>query len=143
VAVVIDANVLVVMISGDARGPAATEQIEAWLTAGEELHAPELLTYEVANALTRMVAVGAFPAKEVRAAWEALEDLAIIHHPLTQDLPRVVQIALDLNRQNAYDAAYVALAQELGGVLWTLDGPLARNARAAGFPVRLLPDVAS
>jgi len=34
----------------------------------------------------------------------------------------------------------VALATELDAQLWTLDGPLARNARLRGLPVRSLLD---
>jgi predicted nucleic acid-binding protein len=37
-----------------------------------------------------------------------------------------------------YDAAYVALAQELDAELLTLEGPLARNAASIDLPVRLL-----
>jgi predicted nucleic acid-binding protein len=140
VAVVVDANLLVVMVSGDARGPRASEQVEAWITAGEEMHAPELLPYELASALTRLVAARAMPARQVQAAWEDLSELPVVQHPLAEDLPRVVGIALRLKRQSAYDAAYIALAQDLRADLWTLDGPLARNAQAAGLPVRLLDE---
>jgi predicted nucleic acid-binding protein len=140
VAVVVDANLLVVMASGDARQLMASEQVEAWITAGEEIHAPDLLPYEVASAFTRLVAGRSISSRQARLAWEALEILPIVQHPLSNDLPRVVDIALALKRHSAYDAAYIALAQELGAVLWTLDGPLARNARAAGFPVRLLDE---
>lgn len=105
--VIVDANLLVVMVSGDARGPLASEQVESWITAGEDMHAPEL---------------------------------PVVQHPLTDDLPRVVDIALRLKRQSAYGAAYIALAEDLHATLWTLDGPLAQNAKAAGFPVRLLSE---
>lgn len=37
-----------------------------------------------------------------------------------------------------HDAAYIALAEELDTDVWTLDGPLARNAADAGLPVRLI-----
>lgn len=50
-------------------------------------------------------------------------------------------MAQRLGRQSAYDAAYVVLAQELNAELWTLDGPLARNAIDVGLPVRLADDV--
>jgi predicted nucleic acid-binding protein len=138
VAVVVDANLLVVIVSGDARGPMASAQIGAWITANQEIHAPELLPYEVASALTRLVAGHAISSHQARSAWETLEILPIVQHPLSDDLPRVVDIALRLKRQSAYDAAYIALAQELGAILWTLDRPLARNAQSAGLPVRLL-----
>jgi predicted nucleic acid-binding protein len=140
VAVVVDANLLVVMASGDARGPMASARIEAWITADEEIHAPELLPYEVASAFTRLVAAGSISSGQARSAWEAVQILPIVQHALTDDLHRVVDIALRLKRQSAYDAAYIALAQELDATLWTLDGPLARNARSAGFPVRLLDE---
>ncbi len=139
-AVVIDANLLVVMVSGDARGLRASEQVDAWITADEEMHAPELLPYELASAFTRLVAGRAVSARQVRSAWEELSLLPIVQHPLSDDLPRMVEVALRLKRQSAYDAAYIVLAEALGAVLWTLDGPLARNAQAVGFPVRLLDE---
>jgi predicted nucleic acid-binding protein len=138
VAVVVDANLLVVIASGDVRGPLASAQVEEWINSGEDLHAPELLSYEVASALTRLVATRAMSPRQVELAWDDLNELPVVRHPLAEALPRVVDIALRLQRQSAYDAAYIALAQELDADLWTLDGPLARNAQAAGLPVRLL-----
>src|SRR5262249_18630642 len=96
VAVVVDANLLVVMVSGDARGPLASEQVEAWITAGEEMHAPELLPYELASALARLVAARAMSARQVQTAWENLSELPIVQHPLAEALPRVVGLALRL-----------------------------------------------
>lgn len=52
--------------------------------------------------------------------------------------PSVARIALTLERRSAYDAAYLALAQELDAELWTLDGQLARNAKSHGYPVQLI-----
>jgi predicted nucleic acid-binding protein len=52
--------------------------------------------------------------------------------------PATVELALRLARRSAYDAAYVALAVALDAELWTLDGPLARNAAERGLPVRLM-----
>jgi predicted nucleic acid-binding protein len=50
----------------------------------------------------------------------------------------VVRAALVLQRRSAYDAAYLALAEDLDAKLWTLDGPLARNASAHGHRVNLI-----
>ncbi|HEY6187320.1 MAG TPA: hypothetical protein VIW80_06570 [Pyrinomonadaceae bacterium] len=66
--------------------------------------------------------------------------LPIRYHDLSH-VERVVEIALALKRQNAYDAAdaaYVALTEELHAELWTLGGPLYRNAQGLGFPVNLI-----
>ncbi|MBI3649797.1 MAG: type II toxin-antitoxin system VapC family toxin [Acidobacteria bacterium] len=58
--------------------------------------------------------------------------------PSLTDAKRVVEIARKLGRQNAYDASYLALAEKLGCELWTLDGPLYRNAIGQGFAVHLI-----
>ena len=64
-------------------------------------------------------------------------NLVVVLDPLAAG-PQVIATALRLSRQNAYDAAYLVLARELGAELWTLDGPLTRNAAGIGFPVYLV-----
>jgi predicted nucleic acid-binding protein len=128
---------LVPLAVDDARAPGVRARLPQWLTVGEELHAPALLPYEVASGLTRLVAGGLFPAERVVDAWLALLAVPITYHPL-QAGERVVAIARQLQRHSAYDAAYLALAEELSAVLWTLDGSLARNATVLGFPVHLI-----
>ena len=39
--------------------------LRAWLDAGEPLHAPLLLPYEVANALTRLLVAGRLAASDI------------------------------------------------------------------------------
>jgi len=55
-----------------------------------------------------------------------------------EDGAGVVEMTQRLERRSAYDAAYPVLADRLGADLWTLDGPLARNAGSRGLPVRLI-----
>ena len=137
-AIVVDANVPVILVSGDPRQEAAQDRIRQWLVASEEIHAPSLLPYEVANALTRLVASGALRADRIDRAWRTALSIPISYHPLAAEGDRVVSIALKLRRQTAYDAAYIALAERLGAEVWTFDGPLARNATSSGCPVRLI-----
>ena len=135
--VVVDANLLLVLVSGDARGSLALQQFTDWLDNRVELHAPVLAQYEVANGLTRLIAAGTFPANQVETAWNDISVLPIVYHPLSH-ASRVIEIALTLGRQNAYDASYIALAETIGAELWTFDSPLYRNASGRGLPVRLL-----
>jgi len=73
----------------------------------------------------------------VTSGWQALEELPITYHALL-DGPAVIDVAATLGRRSAFDAAYVALARSLDAELWTLDGPLARNAAGQKLPVRLI-----
>lgn len=137
-AIVVDANVLVVLASGDPRKKAAEARILGWITAGEDIHAPALLPYEVANGLTRLVAAGAFPRERLAVAWQTVLAVPINYHTLQDGGDHFIALVLQLGRRSAYDAAYLSLAQQLKGELWTFDGPLARNAIGLGFPVHLV-----
>ncbi len=101
------------------------------------MNAPALARYEIANALAKQAAARNLRDEAIDEAWDILNDLPIIYHPLS-DGPSVVRATLDLQRRSAYDAAYLALAKDLGADLWTLDGPLARNASAHGHRVPIL-----
>jgi predicted nucleic acid-binding protein len=135
--VVVDATLLVALGSGDARAEQVTAAMERWLVEGESLAAPELIRYEVASGLTRLVAAGLVPRERVASIWNELSLLPVRLHRLEAG-QRVVEIALSLSRKSAYDAAYLALAEELGAMLWTLDERLYNNAAPKGQPIRLL-----
>jgi predicted nucleic acid-binding protein len=135
--VVVDANLLVALALNDPRAAAVDRQLRAWASAGETLHAPELLRYEAANALTRAVVAGHVARELAATAWGRIARVDVRLHSVA-DGAAVVETALRLQRSNAYDAAYVVLAQTLDAELWTLDGSLARNASGLGLPVRLL-----
>jgi len=135
--VVIDANVLAVLALDRRRGAAVERLLRQWRSASEELHAPALMPYEVANAFARAVAAGQLAAEDVPRAWSLVGAIPVVLHQL-EDGPAAVELAGQLDRQTAYDASYLLLARQLGVELWTLDGPLARNAQARGLPVNLI-----
>jgi predicted nucleic acid-binding protein len=111
--VVVDANLLVALALNDPRAPVVDRH------------------------LSRAVVAGHLERDRVGSAWERITRVGVQLHPLVHGTA-AVEMALRLERSNAYDAAYVVLAQTLDAELWTLDGPLARNATALGLPVRLI-----
>lgn len=135
--VVIDANALVALIASEPDGPAVSKLIEGWIAEKRELHAPALARYEIASVFARQHAAGRLSKEDVASGWQDLEELPITYHALL-DGPAVIDVAATLGRRSAFDAAYVALARSLDAELWTLDGPLARNATGQKLPVRLI-----
>ena len=138
--VVIDARVIIAVVVADERQDAAQAHLEGWLEAGEGLHTPAVLPYEVANVLARLVFDGALAISEVDSIWADLDVLGLVLHPfdLTQDGQEVAAITARLRRRHATDSTYVCLARRLGTSVWTLDGALARNTAEIGLPVRLV-----
>lgn len=136
--VVIDANLLVSLVTDKERGPAVSAKLDEWATDEEALHAPELARNEIASALTGLVSAGRIDLEQAAHAWAAAAEVPVTYHAEVAG-QEVIAIALRLERWSAYDAAYLALAIELEVVLWTLDGRLARNAGSRGFPAELLP----
>lgn len=117
--IVLDASAVAEWLLGRPLGDLVAARIA---DPDETLHAPHLLTIEVAQVVRRYVAAGHLDA--VRGAL-ALEDLAALdvslhaHEPL---LPRIWQMR---DNVTAYDAAYLALAEVLDATLLTLDAKLA------------------
>jgi predicted nucleic acid-binding protein len=140
VSVVIDASLIIAMVVADERQDAARALLEGWLEAGEGLHAPAVLPYEVANVLGRLVFDGALEINEVKDIWDDLAAVDLVLHPfdLAEDGPEVAAVTARLRRRHATDSTYVCLARRLGTVVWTLDRALARNAFDLGLPVQLV-----
>jgi len=128
------------LLVADDRQPTVQAHLHNWLDAGETLHAPGVLPYEVANVLARLVFDGALTTDDVTEIWTDVAVLGLVLHPfeLTRDGPGVAAVTTRLRRRHATDSAYVCLAQRLGAVMWTLDGALARNAADVGLPVGLV-----
>ncbi|HEU4759280.1 MAG TPA: type II toxin-antitoxin system VapC family toxin [Dehalococcoidia bacterium] len=86
-----------------------------------ELHAPVLLHYELTNGVWAAARRARLAARLAREALDNLLATGIALHP--SDAARLLDLALRFGI-TAYDAAYVALAQQLGSELWTADRPL-------------------
>ena len=135
--VVVDANVVVALVTATPQRDAARDRVTRWRAEAEDIHVPHLFIYEVASALCGLEAGGSLSERSSNEVWNLVDALDLTLHPPSSGAA-LVAIARRLPRRSAYDAAYIDLALVLNARLWTLDGKLARNAEAAGFPVTLV-----
>lgn len=108
-----------------------SDQLRACL-AEEELHAPDLLDYEMVSALRGLTFGGHISAARALDVLADFADMPIERWPAGGAL-RLRAFTLR-DHLSAYDAAYVALAEALECPLLTRD---ARLARAGGHAVEI------
>ncbi len=103
--------------------------------AGARLYAPHLMPAEVANVLRRAEAAGEITPDTATLVHADLLALPVAYLPFAPFAERCRELR---GAVSAYDAWYVAVAEELGVPLATLDG---RLVRAPGPRCRFLsPD---
>ena len=117
--IVLDASAAVDWLLQTAAGRRIEERIYGHQ---ETLHSVHLLDVEFVQVLRRLVRVGTLTAKR---AEEAIEDMAALRIERYAPAPLLQRIWRLRQNLSAYDAAYVALAEELGVPLITRDQRIA------------------
>ena len=103
--------------------------------AAEQLHAPHLVDSEVGSALRRKVAARQLDAASGWRALDAWRRLGLTRYPTFTLLHRVWELRDNLS---AYDASYVALAEQLDCPLLTADARLSRSP-GVRCPITVVP----
>jgi predicted nucleic acid-binding protein len=116
---VVDASVLASMLFDEANASDATIAME-----GMELHAPDLLDHELVSVALKKARNGLEDA--ARLGLSVFATLEITRHAVEPSSQWSIALA---NNLSAYDAAYLALAAELGCPLITFDQKLGAAAR--------------
>jgi predicted nucleic acid-binding protein len=104
--------------------------------ADEPLHAPHLVDVEVLSALRRQVKAGRLAPDHARQALTVWKRIGLIRYAATPLVDRVWELR---DSVPAYDAVYLALAENLGCALVTADGRLA-GAHGPRCAVAVVPD---
>ena len=94
------------------------------LLGSEELAAPHLMVAEAANLLRRAALFRDVSQEQASLAHGELLALPVLLFPYAPYGTRIWELR---NNVSAYDASYVALAEDLGVSLATLDGNLIRS----------------
>ena len=102
------------------------------LTQGHDLIAPDVLPFEIGNALTAMMKKSSLKKEEVVSAWEVVQQIPVdLRHT---DIKSALRIAIKFNIY-AYDAYFLECAENLRSPLLTLDISLKRVARELGITI--------
>ena len=88
---------------------------------------PHLLDVEVISGLRRMVAGRRLDSHRIETLLTGLAELPAERYPHTPLLPRIWELRHNFT---PYDAAYIALAEATGAVLYTCDQKLRKGHRA-------------
>lgn len=106
------------------------------LVAGHELIAPEVLPFEIGNALSSMLKKGTLEPEDVPAAWEMLETVPVELRKI--NMLQALKIAVEF-KIYAYDAYFLECALRLRAPLLTLDKGMQRIATSLSIKVLELP----
>jgi len=91
------------------------------MTSESDAHSPEILPYEIGNALTAMIKRKQISRKEALSAFEITRNIPVRLIPA--DIHKALEIAMKFNIY-AYDAYFIQVAQYMDCPLLTLDKKL-------------------
>lgn len=118
--IVVDASVVANALADDGHdGDVARQR----LVNATRLAAPDLVDVETVSVLRRRWRAGDLTARRFSVAVDDLADLPMLRLPTLPLMRRAYELRANVT---AYDATYVALAEQLDWVLLTADGRLAR-----------------
>ncbi len=128
-----DANVALALAVKLSYSNHAATKMAAWQAQGGELFVPTLWAYEIVSGLRKIVTAGALSTADAQTRLEALLALEIQIVPPSLELNRrALMWSQKIGQSAAYDAQYLALAEQLNAELWTADGRLANGVQTAG-----------
>lgn len=130
--IVVDASAVLELLLGNERGRVVADHVTG---PDADAHAPALLDLEVVQVLHRYVREMAITVERGRETVELARILGIRRH---QHVPLLRRVWEFRNTLNAYDAAYVALAEGLQCPLLTADRKLAAARLPDSVSVELL-----
>jgi predicted nucleic acid-binding protein len=133
VSVVVDANLIVAIALPLPYSEPSRQKIKAWKGSGEATIAPPLWEYEVTSALRRAAMAGWLNSDETAEALHRIMTLNIESIPPSEALHlKALKWAERLSQTRAYDAQYIALAEEMGLEFWTADRRLVEGCKQLG-----------
>ncbi|MFQ5878946.1 MAG: type II toxin-antitoxin system VapC family toxin [Dehalococcoidia bacterium] len=121
--VCVDANIIIGWLVPQQQRPAVYPLVDGWLEEGTEMVGPSLLYSEVVSVLRQQVTRGVLDAADAFRLLSVFFRLGIRRIDRTTVYSRAYELATRFNHPRAYDAHYLAAAEQAGCPLWTADRP--------------------
>jgi predicted nucleic acid-binding protein len=138
---VVDASVGVKLFLNEESSDLAQELFEQLLVDDDlEFYVPDLFFIECADVLWKSARARRISTRDALRAAADLQRLALVSLPTREFARPALNIAATLG-VTAYDACYLAVAEELRAPLVTADDALCRTARKARHAAYLLADL--
>ena len=141
--VVVDASLVVKWLVDEDDSDKAHAVLQSWVVQDITRISPNLMPFEVANALHRRVVRGELSVKDSTRMISRLLESRLELHQTSGLHVRALQIASQLRQGAAYDAHYLALAESFGCELWTADQRFYRAASSGVDNVRWIGEFSS
>lgn len=126
----VDASLALKLVLSEPDSDSAQAEWQNWIRAGVEIVAPNLFTYETASVLRNRVYRKEITQSEADEALRILAALDITYYQPAGIRQAAWELARRFNRPTAYDAFYLALAQEEGCPFWTGDKRLYNTVKS-------------
>jgi predicted nucleic acid-binding protein len=131
---VVDTSVCIKYFIADPLTAKVNQLFRHFANPQTEIYVPDLFYIECANALWKYVRAGMYTAVEVQADLATLKAFPLRVVSTADLMADAVAIALNYGI-SAYDASYVALSQQAGATLLTLDGKVVRALATSSYDV--------
>lgn len=141
--VCVDSSVVLKLVLNEPDSEKAEALWLTWLESGQIPVAPPLFPFEITAVLRRHVARGSITEENGSIALDKALAFRVRLSTFDALHKRAWEFAARLNRPTAYDAHYLALANEIGCEFWTADERLFNAARTQLSWVRLLGQLGS
>jgi predicted nucleic acid-binding protein len=139
--IVVDANLIFRFLLPNPQQQLIRTTVNRWLQTDVRLVAPMLWLYELTSAVAKSLQAGELTEEESRRLIGLIHtfpiDLIAQDHTLSL---AALTWSRRLRRANAYDSAYLALAEALHAELWTVDQRLINAARQPWLHTIVAPD---
>ena len=136
-AICVDAN-LVIQLATSIGTSSVPDLWEQWRDEQRRIIAPMLIRYEVTNALHRYARAGMLTDEEVSDALTIAMDIPLHLYSAARIHVRAINLASRFALPAAYDAHYLAVADQENAEFWTTDQRLFNTVSASLPWVRLV-----